>query len=351
MLGRRTAALLIIHGCQALITPRLRPVVAGQRAPSLVSIKSTVADAVNKGKAEKGKVSFLKTAYPVASAATTLAWTACAMQALGTHPRLTLPPLHTRLTIAQALVPLPLLWASCDALKAAAEVGWSRLQSATYRRLNLALCASSLWLASACWFAPAFTGATTVTYACKLKAGATAIHLATAGIAAGAWFESSPGSLLQAPGRVVKGLVGSVMSLVPPGGDKLADPDAAEAKVVAPALLTAALGAWTCAALAAPFPTATLPYALGRRLSRAAGAHTLLACAAAYCARDAEVRGRSDASTFVKLRKGLRAVGVLHLLCFAAKVAFDDWSQYPAASTRPILSVASLATYAAAASL
>ena len=73
MLGRHTAALLIIHGCQALISPRLRPVVAGQRAPSLVSIKSTVADAVNKGKAEKGKVSFLKTAYPVASAATTLA--------------------------------------------------------------------------------------------------------------------------------------------------------------------------------------------------------------------------------------------------------------------------------------
>ena len=141
------------------------------------------------------------------------------------------------------------------------------------------------------------------------------------------------------------------MSLVPPGGDKLADPDAAEAKVVAPALLTAALGAWTFAALAAPFPTATLPYALGRRLSRAAGAHTLLACAAAYCVRDAEVRGRSDASTFVKLRKGLRAVGVLHLLCFAAKVAFDDWSQYPAASTKPILSVASLATYAAAAAI
>ena len=107
----------------------------------------------------------------------------------------------------------------------------------------------------------------------------------------------------------------------------------------------------TFAALAAPFPTATLPYALGRRLSRAAGAHTLLACAAAYCVRDAEVRGRSDASTFVKLRKGLRAVGVLHLLCFAAKVAFDDWSQYPAASTKPILSVASLATYAAAAAI
>ena len=198
------------------------------------------------------------------------------------------------LTIAQALVLLPLLWASCDALKAAAEVGWSRLQSALTRRLNLALCASSLWLASACWFAPAFTGATTVTYACKLKAGATAIHLATAGIvAAGAWFESSPGSLLQAPGRVVKGLAGSVMSLVPPGGDKLADPDAAEAKVVAPALLTAALGAWTFAALAAPFPTATLPYAAGRRLSRGRRRAHAARLRGSLQMRDAEVRGRS----------------------------------------------------------
>jgi len=329
--------------CTAFTSPtRPRPAVA---------LSSTVGDVVAKGKAEQGKVAFLKAAYPVASAATTIAWTACAMQALGTHPRLALPPLHTRLTIAQALVPLPLLWAACDSLKAAAEVGWSRLQSATYRRLNLALCASSLWLASACWFAPAFTGATTVTYACKLKAAATAAHLATAGVCAGAWLESSPGSLLQAPGRVVKGVAGLMLSLVPPGGDELADPDSAAAKVVGPAILTAALGAWTFAALAAPFPTATLPYALGRRLSRAAGAHTLLACVAAYCVRDGEVRGRSDMSTFVKLRNGLRAVGVLHLAMLVAKLAFDDWSQYPAASTRPILTAASIATYAVAAAL
>ena len=63
MLGR---LLIAITACHALISPRLLV----QRAPAL---KSTVADAVNKGKAEKGKVSFLKTAYPVASAATTLA--------------------------------------------------------------------------------------------------------------------------------------------------------------------------------------------------------------------------------------------------------------------------------------
>ena len=75
MLGR---LLIAITACHALITPRLLV----QRAPAL---KSTVADAVNKGKRKRAR-SRLKTAYPVASAATTLAWTACAMQALGTHP-------------------------------------------------------------------------------------------------------------------------------------------------------------------------------------------------------------------------------------------------------------------------
>ena len=57
-------------------------------------------------------------------------------------------------------------------------------------------------------------------------------------------------------------------------------------------------GAWTFAALAAPFPTATLPYALGRRLAGRRRAR----CAAAYCgaAEVAAIPARIDG---VKLRR------------------------------------------------
>ena len=191
---------------------------------------------------------------------------------------------------------------------------------------------------------PGVHGRHAVTYG-KLKAAKPQRTFGDGGIAAGAWFESSPGSLLQAPGRVVRGLAGSVMSLVPPGGDS-SPTRTPPGQGRGAGTLDRGAGAWTCTVLAAPFD-ATLPYALGRRLSRAAGGSTALACAAA-CWCDAEVRGRSDASTFVKLRRGLRAVGVLHLLCFAAKVAFDD-VQYRGVGQ--VLSVASLATYCAAAPL
>ena len=46
---------------------------------------------------------------------------------------------HNVLTIAQALAPLPLIPAVFGSLSSAANVGWKRMSSATYRRLNLGL--------------------------------------------------------------------------------------------------------------------------------------------------------------------------------------------------------------------
>jgi len=331
----------------ALLAPSRRPV-RPTRLPSSIGDVAPTAGATTSGTKSNTPVKTLEFLYPAAAAATTVAWTACACAALGTHPRLDLPPLHTRLTIAQALVPLPVLWATCQSLASAAGVGWSRLESATYRRLNLGLATASAWLAAAVWFAPSFTGATTVTYAPPLRLAATAAHLATAVIAKCAWAKSSPGV---SPVRVLKGVAGSALGLAPPGGTALGDPDASESKVVAPTLLTAAFGAWTLVALAAPFPVATLPLALGRRLSRAAGAHSLLATVAAYCYKDAVERDRDGASTFKTLKKGLVGLGALHLLLLAAKLAFDDWSQYPAAASRLILTALSVATFGLAAGL
>ena len=182
--------------------------------------------------------------YPAVGLASTVAYACCACSALGSHPRLALPALHTRLTIAQALVPLPTLVAVVAALDAAAAKGWDRLKSPTYRRLNLGLAFASAWLALGCWRAPLFSGKTRVDHALGLKVGATAAHAASACVAAAAWAASvavaNPArkgwsslwshrspldrdvfvalSPLGALSRVVRGVGGSLATALPQGG-------------------------------------------------------------------------------------------------------------------------------------
>ena len=309
--------------------------------------------------------------YPIAGVASAAAYAACAFAALGTHPRLALPPIHTRLTIAQALVPLPLLWAATAALRDAAANGWDRLKSPTYRRLNVGLAFASAWLAVGVWRSPLFTGATTVVYAPKLKVAATAAHASAAFVATSAWAASvavaNPArkgwsSLWQhksvldgdvvvalspfgALSRVLRGVGGSLATLAPSGA--LSDPDSAasESGALSYAALALLFSFWAAVSAAAPFPLATLPLMLGRRFSRAAGAFSVLAAVSAFCLKDAAERGRSDASTFVVLKRGLRATAAAHLLLQVAKLTFDSMDMYPAAHSRPLWTVLGLATY------
>ena len=111
--------------------------------------------------APDGPVKEVATAYNVLGLATAVSWTACALVALSTHPNAAINAAcglrHNVLTIAQALTfPLPMAWAVFSALAGAANVGWDRLKSATYRRLNLGLAAASLWMAAASYWMPVF---------------------------------------------------------------------------------------------------------------------------------------------------------------------------------------------------
>jgi hypothetical protein len=71
----------------------------------------------------------------------------------------------------------------------------------------------------------------------------------------------------------------------------------------------------------------------------------VLAAVSAFCLKDAAERGRSDASTFVVLKRGLRATAAAHLLLQVAKLTFDSMDMYPAAHSRPLWTALALATY------
>ena len=231
----------------------------------------------------------ISTAYTVAGVATATAWTACAIVALSSHPNAAINAAcgvrHNVLTIAQGLaLPLPLVWAVVGSLRSAAMVGWGRLSSATYRRLNLGLAVASAWMCAAVVSMPAFAYGYDM-YSPALKLGAIMAHGFTTLLCLGVWgrtVRSSPPPLAghYIP-RVVRGLIGSFWSLAPTAATS--DPDAAESDGRAEYALCAVLFAWFAVQpVVSPFPLATVPAILGKRLSRAASGWTFLAAVVSF---------------------------------------------------------------------
>mmetsp|Transcript_8869 Transcript_8869/g.20021 ORF Transcript_8869/g.20021 Transcript_8869/m.20021 type:complete len:418 (-) Transcript_8869:307-1560(-) len=338
---------------------------ARSKAPPLVAPPRLLAAAASGGETSVGE-SRLGAAYALAGAASVASWTVCAFTALGTHPYLDLPVRHNLLTIAQALCfPVPVFISVFAALSAAATKGGkTRLKSATYRRLNLGLFASSMWLLCAAMYYPLFaTGYDQ--YPRALVQAAAVAHGATACLAFGAWARSAPlypelrrlrvhCSAFYLP-RLVRGLAGSFWSLAPKqpaGGGGLDDPDVKGRDARAEYALAALLfGVFAVLPLLKAFPAATVPTILGKRLARPATAFTWLAAVSCYCLKDAAERGRLAASTFATLRKGLLVGCGLHLGLLFAKVAGADGGHagllalYPAMVSKPGLALCSLAMH------
>ena len=300
-----------------------RPIPApALRAPLAARISNVVL-------AEEAGAPGVANAYKAAGVASAVAWTGCALITLSVHPQLAVNAMcgrrHNVLTIAQALaLPLPLAWAVITSLRSAAEVGWKRLASATYRRLNLGLAAASFWMAAAVFNMPAFATGFDM-YPPLFKLAATAAHALTAVLCVGVWVRTvEPTSSGHYVPRIVRGLAGSVASLAPKGASD--DPDAPAGRDGrAEYALCAALFAWFAAlAVVSPFPMATVPSILGSRLSRAASGWVFLAAVVSYVLKDATERGRAAASTFVTLRNGLRLGCGLHLLILVSKLVGID---------------------------
>lgn len=306
-------------------------------------------------------------AYSVAGVATIAAWVACAVVALTSHPTLKLPVRHQYLTIAQALAPVPLAASVFLSLsRSAGKEGWWAMGRSTYRRLNLGAAAVSLWLAIAVIFGPSLSAGYKLYSANFVKAIST-MHFATALFCLVVWFrvvDTSPPP--RALSRLVRGIIGSIWGLMPQTSEtgtqsssgsasQLDDPDsAAGSDGRNEYAIASALFLWFAVMPnLVGFPLATVPTVLGKSLSRAASAWTLLAAVVAYVLKDASQRGRiHSGTTFRYLRYGLIASSGAHLLLIVVKLAGIDGGRaalhqfYPGALANPKVALASLVMHA-----
>lgn len=285
-------SVLVAPGCAFQV---LRAAPALPRAAALLSASKPALPAVTK-------------AYTLSGLATGAAWTACSCVALSSHPNAAIDAVcglrHNLLTIAQAYaLPLPLIWAVASALRSAAAAGWDRLSSATYRRLNLALFTSSAWLCAAAVCMPAFAYGYDM-YPAALKAAAGAAHGLTALLCAGVWVRTvEPTRSGHYMPRLVRGLAGSLATLAPKSASD--DPEAASSRDGRSELaLCAALFAWFAVLpVVSPFPMATVPAILGKRMSRAYSAWTWRET---HSRRRMRSRARAGHSPSPSLRAGSR---------------------------------------------
>lgn len=305
----------------------------------------------------------LSTAYTLAAISTVASWVKCSLTALKSHPDPALEAIcgtrHNLLTMGQAFcLPLPLTLSVFRYLILAIEN--DELENTTSRRLNLGLGVSSAWLGSAALFTPLFSCGYTL-YSDPLRYAAAAAHYLTSALCLATW-SSSVSRCSKGLGakfnRLISGVTGSIWSLRPKECSD--DPETEEGSDGRNefATCTFLFFVFGTMPLVAPFPLATIPAILGRRISRAATAWTFLAAVVSYSLKDAVERGESlrDGSSYDVLRKGLTVGSFLHLALVALKLIGVDggglilpgdglWKVYPMMLKEPFAGIMAILTY------
>ena len=267
---------------------------------------------------------------------------------------------HNILTMSQAFAfQLPVGHAAISTLSSPD----STITSTVRRRLNLAVAVASIWLASSAAFASKFAFGYDL-YTWKLKAFASGIHATNGLLAIFAWANSFDTSttmtISSCLSRVIRGSIGSLWNIGP--SKPCSDPDSPQLisnnNASAWGLCTAGLLWFTILPIVSPYPLATVPTILGKRLSRPSSAFTFLSAVSAFCLKESAESGAEDNQTQIqRLRKGLMIGSSLHLLLIMLKLIGVDgggllipgrglWEVYPAMLAVPFATASSLIVHA-----
>ncbi|CAJ1959713.1 unnamed protein product [Cylindrotheca closterium] len=259
-----------------------------------------------------------------------LTWIIISVTALSYHPDpkfANCTMRHNILTMSQAFAfPLPVGFASVS-------VSSSSEFSSLARPMRLAFAVASLWLAGASLLAPRFAFGFDL-YSPRLKVAAGLVHLATAAASLKSWTRTATTQQQE-------------QSLPPDYKPK--------ASLASRLWGMSSLGLFwfTICPIFAPYPLATFPTILGKRLSRPASAFTLLGAALAFCLRQSELKGTNMSRQVSIARKCLLVGSSLHLLLIALKLIGVDgggfllagnglWEVYPAMLAVPFATASSL---------
>jgi hypothetical protein len=299
----------------------------------------------------------LSTTYTLTGIASAAAWTLVSVVVLSYHPDpkfVNCTPKHNILTMSQALLfPLSILWATITFLSKAASD--DSLSSSTARRLNLGLCLSSTWLAASAAYPPTFCFGYQLIPR-RLQVAAIATHLFTSLLALRVWAKTTKAkSMGAALSRLLRGGIGSLWNLPPKEKTPMdhLEEDGKSSLASLYALGTVGLLCFTLLPVISPYPLATIPSVLGKRLSRPAAAFYFLAAVQGYSLKDAA----DNKYTFPLLAKGFLWGSGGHLLLLILKlVGIDDggwllpgwglWNWYPAMLRVPFALGTSLAMHA-----
>ena len=305
--------------------------------------------------------------YNVAKLASVVAWIATAYIALSFHPDPRFKDCtmrHNILTMSQAYAfPLPVLWACFDALRISAKEG--KLQSAKARHLGLAVSVASFWLAAAMTFAPLFAFGYDL-YGPSHKVVTSIVHALSGLFTMGVLLRSST-----TPGQIFRELVDSLWNLGPKKSESSSGTDLFSKN--SSLLATGSIGLlwFTVLPIVSPYPLATIPTILGKRLSRPASAFTLLGSVMAYCLKEGIDSESSTVGTSKSthkedsnddgvsriLNRGLAIGSGSHLLLIALKLIGVDgggwifpgrglWEVYPAMMSVPFATGVSMLVHA-----